>query len=67
MTRAQSLQILGSRRSTILQLLDLPPASIEPLLAHSSHFGEATAFASDTFAKKRLSPGYCPRGVDRKA
>ena len=61
----KTAQIVGGKRSAILQLLDLPTASMELLLAHSSHFGEATAFANETFANKRLSPGYCPRGVDK--
>ena len=61
----KSAQILGSRRSAILQLLDLPTDSIDLLLAHSSHFGEATAFTNETFANKRLSPGYSPRGVEK--
>lgn len=61
----KAAQIVGSRRSAILQLLDLPHTSIELLLAHSSHFGEATAFTNETFANKRLAPGYAPRGVDK--
>lgn len=46
-------------------LLDLPQASISLLLAHASHFGEATAFTGESFANKRLSPGYTPRGMER--
>ena len=58
--------LLGSKRTALLQLLDLPDSSIQLLLDHSSHFGpEGTAFANETFANKRLSPGYVPRGLEK--
>lgn len=62
-TRDSALQ--GAKRTAILQLLDLPAVSIDLLLEHSSQLGDATAFANDTFANKRLSPGYTPRGLER--
>eukprot|EP00438_Fugacium_kawagutii_P007583 Skav225341 [mRNA] locus=scaffold3721:8917:12502:- [translate_table: standard] len=62
-TRDSALQ--GSKRTAISQLLDLPQQSIDLLLEHTSQLGDATAFTNETFANKRLSPGYTPRGLDK--
>ena len=65
-TATRDSSLLGAKRTALLQLLDLPDESVQLLLRHSSHFGpEATAFSNETFANKRLSPGYVPRGLDK--
>ena len=55
-------QLLGSKRTALLQLLGLSRTSIKLLLQHLSEFGSNTAFNEDTFAQKRILPGGTFRG-----
>lgn len=50
-------QLLGAKRTALLQLLVLHATSIEILLRHLSEFGSNTAFVEDSFAQKRVLPG----------
>ena len=55
-------QLLGAKRTAVLNLLDAPESAIQILMEHLSEFGlDGVAFREDCFSSKKLSVGFQPR------
>ena len=55
-------QLIGQRRTAVLNLLDAPDSAIQVLAEHLSEFGsDGVAFREDCFCSKRLAVGFQPR------
>ena len=58
----KAAQIVGSKRTCLLQLLHLDADAIDVLLAFVSRVGtEGKCFSEECFANKKIMPGYTPK------
>ena len=56
-------EIIGQKRSALLQLLAYPACVQDLILKHNSILGDSSAFREDAFKNNRLQLGYAPRGM----
>ena len=65
-TCTKNAQLVGSKSTALLNVLDLEQRTIDLLLKHVSEFGsDKSAFSETIWATKKVMPGGCPRGFSR--